>query len=211
MVLVIGGDRDAKQSRIWRESLPVIHLAAALAIFSQAYAREGHGTPLRCSGTPTLVASANENDDHNDCSYVILYRSNGGRILFAGDSHDATWGHILANHRADVEDVEVLIAPHHGRASGRSYEFLDIVRPKLTVFGNANSEHLAYDAWNRRNLFKITNNQADCIVIDTNASQMQVYVTNETFAKAMNIGTWYNSELQAYYIGAIAASNKQAA
>ncbi|MCL5406733.1 MAG: hypothetical protein M1398_08480, partial [Deltaproteobacteria bacterium] len=45
--------------------------------------------------TNELVAAANERDDFNDCSYVILYRSAGGRILLAGDSHDETWKYIL--------------------------------------------------------------------------------------------------------------------
>ena len=44
-------------------------------------------------------------------------------IVFGGDSHDATWDHILEHHRADVTDIDLLIAPHHGRKSGRSYEF----------------------------------------------------------------------------------------
>ena len=56
----------------------------------------------------------------NDSSYVILYRTSGGkRILFAGDSHDSTWEHLLANWGGSVAGIDVLIAPHHGRDSGR--------------------------------------------------------------------------------------------
>src|SRR5262249_40608013 len=102
--------------------------------------------------TKELVAAANEAGDWNDSSYVILYRVRNKRILFAGDSHDETWDHILTNWGEQVKNVDVLIAPHHGRDSGRGYEFLDMVNPKLTLFGNAPSEHLAYDAWNSRDL-----------------------------------------------------------
>src|ERR1700730_6130391 len=116
--------------------------------------------------TPELITSANASGDFNDASYVVLYRSAGGRVLFAGDSHDATWEYILENHADDVRDVDLLIAPHHGRKSDRLYDFLDVVNPTLTLFGNANSEHLAYNAWNYRKLHFITNNQANCIVID---------------------------------------------
>src|SRR5205807_6583268 len=101
------------------------------------------------------------------CSYVILYKTDNHRILFGGDSHDDTWERILANHKDDVSDVDVLVAPHHGRSSDRSYEFLDVVNPALTLFGNAPSEHLAYGAFSSRDLPIITNNQAGCVLLDT--------------------------------------------
>lgn len=76
--------------------------------------------------TSGLVAQANECEDYNDCSYVLLYQaqtSNGGihKILFAGDSHDATWEHILEKHSDLVSNVDLLIAPHHGRHSDRDW------------------------------------------------------------------------------------------
>ena len=66
--------------------------------------------------TPALVEEANRTGKFNDASYVILYRSAAGRILFCGDSHNNTWDHLLANYLADIKDVELMIAPHHGRA-----------------------------------------------------------------------------------------------
>lgn len=132
--------------------------------------------------TPALIAKANETEDPNDGSYVILYRSGGFRVIFAGDSHDATWEHILTHHRADVENCDVLIAPHHGRDSGRSWDFLGVTNPKLTLFGVARSEHLAYDAWNCRDLFKVTNNQAGNVVMHINNNHMDVFVENEACA-----------------------------
>jgi beta-lactamase superfamily II metal-dependent hydrolase len=150
--------------------------------------------------TRALIDDANDSGDYNDASYVILYRSEGGRILLAGDSHDKTWEHILENHEDDVRDVDLLIAPHHGRKSGRSYDFLNVVNPTLTFFGNASSDYLAYDAWSYRNLAVITNNQADCMVVDTNFKPMKLYITNKTFAAAINPSTWYSSLYKAYYV-----------
>jgi len=135
-----------------------------------------------------LVDEANESEDFNDCSYVIIYRTGGFKIIFTGDSHDATWDHILENHAKEVADCDLLIAPHHGRDSGRSWDFLDVLKPRLTLFGVAKSEHLAYDAWNRRNLDKITNNQAGNVVLDVWGNQMHVYVENETYAESRNPG-----------------------
>lgn len=151
--------------------------------------------------TPGLIREANKTEDFNDGSYVLLYWSAGGRILLAGDSHDKTWEHVLENHAADVRDVDLLIAPHHGRASGRSYDFLDVVNPALTFFGNASSEHLAYEAWNSRDLMVTTNNQANCMVVDTDTKPMTLYVTNENYAKKLNENTLYSEVYRAYYCG----------
>lgn len=131
-----------------------------------------------------LVTDANETGDTNDASYVILYRTEGGRILIPGDAHDQTWEYVLTHYENQVRDCAVLIAPHHGRKSGRSYGFLDVVRPKLTLFGCAPSEHLAYDAWSRRNLPLITNNQAGNVVLEPFKGGITVFVQNERFASA---------------------------
>lgn len=128
-----------------------------------------------------LVASANEDGDINDASYVILYRSSGGKILIPGDSNDKTWEYILKNHKTDVKDCKVLFAPHHGRKSDRSYDFLDVVNPRLTVFGCAPSEHLAYSAWNYRKLTYITQNQAGNIVFEI-GDNIDVYIENKSYA-----------------------------
>jgi beta-lactamase superfamily II metal-dependent hydrolase len=133
-----------------------------------------------------LVKDANQNGDFNDCSYVIIYRTGGFKIVFTGDSHDATWDHILKNHAQDVADCDLLMAPHHGRDSGRSWDFLDLLKPRLTLFGVARSEHLAYAAWNQRNLDKITNNQAGNVVLDVVGNQLHVYVENDAYAESRN-------------------------
>ncbi|KZL93241.1 ComEC/Rec2 family competence protein [Clostridium magnum] len=154
--------------------------------------------------TEDLVKEANEKKDYNDCSYVILYRTgNGKKIVFGGDSDNKTWEHILNTYKDDVTDVDILIAPHHGRDSGRSYEFLDVLKPKMTYFGNAKCEHLAYDAWNNRGLPKITNNQADCIITDIVGDTINIYATYETFAKGYNEHTYYDSNFKAWFLCSI--------
>ena len=126
--------------------------------------------------------------------------------MFGGDSHDGTWEHILNEYTDDVRDIDLLIAliaPHHGRGSGRSYEFLDVLRPSLTFFGNAPSQNLAYGAWNYRNLPFVTNNQANCMVVDASGSPMHLYVTNESFARKCNPLTFYSHVFQAWFAFAI--------
>ena len=90
----------------------------------------------------------------------------------------------MKHYEQDVANCSVMIAPHHGRDSDRSFEFLDKIKPKLTLFGCAPSQYLAYDAWNRRKLDFITSNQAGNIVLEINPGSIDVYIENETFAAA---------------------------
>ena len=149
-----------------------------------------------------LINDGNKSQDFNDASYVVLYRSAIGKVLLAGDAHDATWDYIKRHHEADVSDVALLIAPHHGRKSGRSYDFLDYVRPRLTLFGCAPSEHLAYDAWNYRKLPHITNNQCGCIVAEGH-DQMDIYVENDTFAAKSGGNTAITNQQGFYFLGTV--------
>ncbi|MDE2717745.1 MAG: hypothetical protein OXI33_12150 [Chloroflexota bacterium] len=173
--------------------------------YNQALDGTGGGDGLHVlAPTKELVDAANEaDDDYNHCSYVILYCTGDSRIVFGGDSHDATWEHILEHHKADVTDIDLLIAPHHGRKSGRSYEFLDTLTPTLTFFGNARSEHLAYGAWRDRGLSIVTNNQANCMVVDASTYPMTLYVTHENFARRVNSSTYCSDAFKAWYVGPI--------
>jgi len=70
----------------------------------------------------------------------------------------------------------------------------------MTFFGNAESEHLAYAAWRNRDLEFITNNQANSMVVDTAGSNLTLYVTHETFARAYNPDTWWSETFQAWFL-----------
>jgi len=153
------------------------------------------------SPTPELVEEANETEDFNDCSYVILHKSPWwGNVLFSGDAHNKTWEYVISKYEKHIKDIDLLIAPHHGRKSDRDYSFLDVVNPKMTFFGNARAEDLAYSAWNYRNLAYITNNQANCMVVDMNDINMPIYVTNKKFAEQQYIFTTFNDEFKAWFL-----------
>ncbi len=157
--------------------------------------------------TPELIEEANKNDDYNDSSYVFMYCSPSGKIILSGDSHNKTWEHILSEHEELVKDVELLIAPHHGRKSGRSYEFLDVLKPKMTFFGNAPAKDLAYTAWRSRGLPYITNNMAGSMVVDCD-NNMDLYVANEEYARDENSYTFYKDDY-GWYVKKIVSSNNQ--
>ena len=169
--------------------------------FNQEAGGENGGDGLHIlAPTKLLVEEANRSKDYNDCSYVILYRTNNKKIIFAGDSGKRTWDYILENHEDAVKDIDLLVAPHHGRKTGGNESYLDVLRPKLTLFGNAKSQYLDYSSWNNRKLRHITNNQANNIIIDTNNNKMKIYVSYEAFAKAFNTHTYYDTQYDAWYI-----------
>ena len=130
-----------------------------------------------------LCDKALESGDYNDASYVLLLKVGGRKVIFAGDSGKKTWDYILKNNKSEVSNVDLLVAPHHGRKSGGNDEYLDVLKPKLTLFGNAPSKDLDYGSWKNKGLCKITNNQAGNVVVEISSGGMEVYVSNESFAK----------------------------
>ena len=152
------------------------------------------------SPTPELVEEANETENFNECSYIILQKSPCGNVLFTGDADNKTWDYVVSEHKKDIKNIDLLIAPHHGRKSDRDYSFLDVMNPKMTFFGNAPAENLAYSAWSYRNLPYITNNQAGCMVVDMNNIELPIYVTNEKFAKQQYIFTTFNDKFKAWFL-----------
>lgn len=155
----------------------------------------GHGDYISIvSPNEGLVSSANNNGDINDASYVIVYRSCAGRIIFSGDSNDKTWEYILENHEDLVSDAAVLFAPHHGRRSDRDYAFLDVVKPRISFFGCAPSDHLAYSAWQYRDLLYFTNNQCGNVHIYPEDKQVDVFIENSTYAHDYTSGNTYQKD-----------------
>lgn len=145
------------------------------------------------SPTTALLAAANKSGDWNDSSYVILYRINGYKVLFCGDAKMKTINHLLLNHINEISNLDVLIAPHHGRDGNMDFSFLDVMNPKVTLFGNAQSKDLAYNAWNNKKLFHITNNQAGDILLDFLSTGIEISVSNKTFADSFNMENWKQS------------------
>lgn len=158
------------------------------------------------SPTQELVDYANAHDDYNNISYVILYIVQEKKILFSGDAEKEAWDGILERHEDDLINIDVLIAPHHGRKSGGNDEYLDILKPKLTLFGNAKSKNLDYQSWINRGLFKITNNQAGNIVLNIHDSEIRIFVENEKFARQFN--NQPVSGVNGYFIGNLSCLSK---
>lgn len=137
--------------------------------------------------TPQLIKAANDSGDWNDSSYVILYHIHGFKVLFCGDAGNSTWNHILKNHSADIQNIDLMVAPHHGRKGNLDFSFLKVAQPKVVLIGNASYKYLAYNQWENYSLMHFTNNQAGNIVVDFAGNTMQISCSDKMFATAFAI------------------------
>ena len=173
--------------------------------YNQDVNGQGGGNGLHIlAPTHELIRIANETEEWNDSSYVILYLVGKFKILFCGDADNNTWDHLLKNHKSDITNIDLLIAPHHGRKSSCSYEFLKVLNPKVTFFGNADkASQLAHSMFSNLGLYRITNNQGNCLIANVENDNMEIYVTNEAFAIQEYGSRVYNAQVQGYLVKSI--------
>ena len=105
-----------------------------------------------CAPSDELIRKCNNSQDFNNASYIIVYRATGGKVVLAGDADDDAWECAIEKYPKLLQNVGFLLAPHHGRDSGRDRSFLSHLNPRFSLLGCAPSEHLAYDAWRNRDL-----------------------------------------------------------
>lgn len=85
------------------------------------------------SPTPELVRLAEEKNNKNIMSYVLLVKHAGRKFIFGGDAEKETWEHILENFEEDIKNVTVLDASHHGRDSGYYQPAVKVMNPQYVV------------------------------------------------------------------------------
>lgn len=145
-----------------------------------------------------LIDEANKTQDFNDASYIISFFSDDAKFIFPGDAHDNGWTSAINDYKTYIENAAFLLAPHHGRRSNRSWDFLRVVMPGLSLLGCASSEDLAYEAWYNRNLEYFTQNQAGNTVLEINSREIDVYIENPKYAEAAG-GNVNRTNRQGYY------------
>ena len=110
-------------------------------------------------------------------------------------------GITLEEMEDDVKDIDILFAPHHGRKSGGNDEYLDTLNPKVTLLGNAKSKHLDYSSFNNRGLIHYTNNETGNVIISVDENgEIKGYCTCESFASDENEETYWDDDLDAWWL-----------
>lgn len=109
------------------------------------------------------------NPDWNEISYVILHNVYNKRILYCGDSGNKAWKNIMEDKKLldKIRNIDILLAPHHGRKTGGDdmNEYLDILEPKLAIFGNTEkSEYKAYKTFYNKGIPILTNSEVSDII-----------------------------------------------
>lgn len=85
------------------------------------------------SPTQEIIDSANEKNNWNLLSYVLLVEYAGHKIILGGDADAIVWDNLAESDQALLENVSVLKAPHHGRDSGYSENAMSIMQPTWTI------------------------------------------------------------------------------
>lgn len=85
------------------------------------------------SPTPELVKLAEEKNNKNIMSYVLLIKHAGRKFIFGGDAEKETWEYILENYEEEIRNVTVLDASHHGRDSGYYQPAVKVMNPEYVV------------------------------------------------------------------------------
>ena len=158
------------------------------------------------SPTYKLINLANESDEYDDASYVILFQIEERKILFCGDSNNATWKHVMKKHEGMIANIDLMIAPHHGRDSNRDYKFLECTEPKLTLFGCAPKKYQAKRKWTSNGHDVLSTSEAGSVIVEVINSKMDVYITSEKEAISRNGSDGYCPRLKACFYCSIDGS-----
>jgi len=150
----------------------------------EKYSGDNIGNFFVLSPTKEIVKQAMQSNNYNSSSYVLLWEIGKYKVVFAGDSDKVAWEHTINNHKLKVSDIDILIAPHHGRKNNQDFSFVDVLKPKYTLLGNTerNSDYLAYKPYQKYGK-TITNNQGGNIIVQLESDGLNILVENKNYAE----------------------------
>lgn len=134
----------------------------------------------------------------NNISLVATYEAcNGANMMWLGDLKTEFMERI--EHDIDLSPMHVVFAPHHGRSSGKiPCSWLDKLRPKIVVIGEAPSRHLHYYTGYKT----LTQNTAGDLTFDcSDKDKIHIYASKSSYQ--VNYLSWENQSKYAYYIGTL--------
>lgn len=149
------------------------------------------------------LKQANEGGSPNNICPVIKYSiKDGPTFMWMGDMETDMQQEFYDSCKNEIESVDVLFAPHHGRESGSiPADLLKVLDPKIIVIGDAPSEHIHY----YESALTITQNSSGDICFETEGSSVRVYTSNNIENKPeclkYNFSDFLKFKEDAHYIG----------
>ena len=113
----------------------------------------------------------------NNISPIVTYSlQNGGSVIWMGDLEFPFMESIIND--IDIPSRDILIAPHHGRKSGKVPEkFLKDISPKVIIIGEASSDDLHYySGYNT-----ITQNSAEHITMEFVEEKIHFFTSSTSY------------------------------
>lgn len=84
-----------------------------------------------------FIPSEKNSDDLNDYSIATYLYYNGFKILLMGDNTQRNIDELMNDYNtSEIENIDVLLAPHHGRESCYNYDFVKYVNPRITIISD---------------------------------------------------------------------------
>ena len=86
----------------------------------------------------TFIPTTCPHTNLNNHSVVTVIEYEDCKILLPGDNESQSWDELLGrpDFKAKLSDVDILVAPHHGRDSGFHKELFDYFNPRLTIISD---------------------------------------------------------------------------
>ncbi|HEP1045362.1 TPA: MBL fold metallo-hydrolase [Serratia marcescens] len=116
-------------------------------------------------------------ESYNNISAVVRYKLNdGASVMWLGDLETEFMENIIND--VELQETTVVFASHHGRDSGKiPNSWLDKIKPKVIIIGEAPSRHLNYYTGYK----KITQNRAGDITMECVGNKVHFYVSSENY------------------------------
>ena len=124
------------------------------------------------------LENAENGNSPNNISPIFRYALNdGATVIWMGDLETPFMDSIIQD--ITIPPTDILIAPHHGRKSGKvSQKFLDEINPKVIIVGEASSDDIDYYAGYNT----ITQNRAQDITMECIEGKVHFYSSNTSYS-----------------------------
>ncbi len=95
-----------------------------------------------------MVEKANVTEEYNHCSYVLMLKHEGIKILLGGDATPESWREIRDNHEAGALAANIFLAPHHGSSANIEKDVFKEIDPQYVVISDHYGHSHDYNYYN---------------------------------------------------------------